>query len=638
MSYISKYFKFENNKSIIGLTNELNSFCIKEIFNKETNNVLVVTNSLFEANMVFNSLKNLNENTYLFPMDDFLTSVAIAVSPDLKNKRLETLDNIRNGKQCIVVTNLMGYLKFLPDYKETNNLNLLISKDSEYKRSYIIDVLDRYGYKKESLVTSTGEYAVRGYIIDIFPIESEHPIRIEFFDEDIDSLRMFDESSQKSIDSIDKFILKPYCEIHTSNNSSLLDYLDNPIVFNINNDQIEVAYEKLQEEIFNYNISKDIDPNFKHMFNIEELSPSKIMYLSNLSNNSFNSIEYKSVPLENFNSDMDLLKDYVNKNFKDHTILFYLSRKNQINAIRDLFDNINICDEESIRDNVINIINKKISKGFVFDKYIVISENDISKIKDTSINYKNNLKIGKKLKDFEQIKPGDYVVHTLHGIGVYNGIISLTKNGIMKDYLQINYLGNDKIYIPVEKISTIYKYSDADGIKPKINKLNSVSWAKTQRELSKKIKDISGELIKLYAARANIKVDAYNDIPEEEIFKDGFIHNETIDQQKAIIDTGSKYLVLKKNYRQNDETEFEKEKFIYDENVKIILGLDFGNIVNVKYGNNVFHGRGLNYNNCFLKISDSGRRICYKYCIFGYPFMKEKAIQFNFENNEFCIR
>ncbi len=164
---------------------------------------------------------------------------------------------------------------------------------------------------------------------------------------------------------------------------------------------------------------------------------------------------------------------------------------------------------------------------------MVISEFDIDNFKITNV-YKNNFKIGRKIKGFEDIKIGDYVVHSQHGIGVYAGIEAITKNGLVKDYIKINYLGNDKIYIPVEKITTIYKYSDKDGTPPKLNKLNSTSWAKTKMKVRNRIKDISDELIKLYATRTSIKGPVFNNFDEEYTFAANFNYNETNDQLKTI--------------------------------------------------------------------------------------------------------
>ena len=131
---------------------------------------------------------------------------------------------------------------------------------------------------------------------------------------------------------------------------------------------------------------------------------------------------------------------------------------------------------------------------------------------------------------------GDYVVHRTHGIGIYAGVITLTVQGMKKDFLQISYLGNDKVYVPVEKISTIYKYSDKDGMKPQINKLDSVSWQKKKQQVQKKIRDISGELVKLYAKRNSIVGEAYKDYAEEDVFASQFQYDETRDQLKAIDD------------------------------------------------------------------------------------------------------
>lgn len=538
MEFLNAYFKYQNGITYTGLTNELNPFCVYEILKKENKNILVVTNSLYEANVLYDALNLLYNDTYLFPMDDFLTSMAVAASPDLKNKRLGTLDVLckNYAKPVIVVTNLNGYLRFLPDYSKAKNSKIMLKKGINITHEELINKFQEYGYKKESMVTTTGEYAIRGYIIDLFILDEEHPIRIEFFGDDIESIRYFDESTQKSLQEINSIVIKPYTEIETSNNSSLIDYMNDPIIIKINPDQLDIAYEHLQDDIVNFNKTNETDK--KYMFDIEELNENNLMFLSTFNNTKFSlSKEYFSSSIENFNDDLDLLKTFVTSNLNSKKVIFCLSRDNQIRTILELFEGqAQISKDGEIKNCVVNIIKQKIRNGFIFEDYIVIGENDISKSRSISINYKNNLKIGKKIKDFDQIQIGDYVVHSLHGIGIYNGIITLTKNGMKKDYIQINYLDNDKVYIPVEKISTIYKYSSKDGLKPHINKLNSPAWAKTKRILTKKIKDISQELIKLYAARSQVKVTPYIDYPEEEIFKERFEYEETIDQERAIID------------------------------------------------------------------------------------------------------
>lgn len=538
MDFLSDYFKYENGLSVTGLTKELNVFYVLDLFNKRNGNTIVLTNTLYEANTYYDSLKTYTDDVYLFPMDDFLTSVAVAISPDLKIKRLETLNSIRNNNKSIVVTNLMGFLRFLPDKKNITNLEYRLAKDNSIKRDEIINLLEKYGYVKESVVTTTGEYAVRGYIIDLFIIDEEHPIRIEFFGDEIDSIRYFEESTQLSINEIDEIVIKPYTEVVSDCNSSLCDYLDDPLIVMINKEQIDLGYEKLLNDIIEYKHNENIDNDKKYMFEFGDISYNFVMYLNNISDNTYGkSINYKAQEIENFNSNFELLGNFCDKCLKEgKTVVISLSKENQLRSLQPFLSSYHVVNKAKLINREINILYKKINYGFVFENYVVIAENDIEKVKNAVINYKNSYKIGKKIKDFCQLSVGDYVVHSQHGIGIYNGVITLTKNGLKKDYIQLNYQGNDKIYIPVEKISTIFKYAGKEGSMPKLDKLNSTSWAKKKRELRNKIKDISGELIKLYAARSNVKGTPFKTYEEEAVFGSEFIYTETKDQLKAISD------------------------------------------------------------------------------------------------------
>ena len=524
-------FKYDNNIIIQGLTKELNTFYVQNLYNNTQKNILIVTSTLFEANQIFKNLKTYLDNVYLFPMDDFLTSVALAVSPEFKVKRLETLDKIKE-KKSIVITNLTGYLRYLPDINIKDKLNLEITKSTKINREKLEEILDKYGYNKETLVTTTGEYAVRGYVIDIFLINEEHPIRIEFFGSNIDSIRYFNESTQLSIKQLDSINITPNKEVTTTKNSSIYDYLKEPITIFYNRSQIENSYKKMLEDIISYN--KEIDSNEKYMFDFEEINPDYKIFINTFENENIkNSLTFISKEIENFNSNYDKLKDFVNsKIIKKKTVIFCLSKDSQIKIIKELFPDAIVT--KNIINNSINIINKQINNGFEYKDYVVIGEFDIEKVHSTSIKYKNNYHIGKKIKDIDSLSLGDYVVHRQHGIGIYNGIITLNTSGIKKDYLQINYKDTDKVYIPVEKISSIYKYSDKDGTKPKINKLNSTSWAKTKQTLQKKIKDISEELIKLYSIRNSIKGEAYVPNELESQFDSEFEYELTRDQEKVI--------------------------------------------------------------------------------------------------------
>lgn len=524
MDFLDEYFKYENNLTITGLTNELAFLYVINLYQKRHQNVIILTSTLYEANNFYNGIKFYLNDTYLFPMDDFLTSAALATSPELKTTRIETLEHLKN-KTGIIVTNLMGYLKYLTDTKVQNKLNIKLKKDMDINREKLIEILEELGYKRDTIVTSTGEYAVRGFVIDIFITLSEHPIRLEFFGNTIESIRYFDENTQMSLSTTDEITLINNGEIKTENKSSLYDYAGNAIVVTIDESRIKAAYLKLEEEMFEFRVAKNLPSDTRFMFSLDEINPKYNIYInflnSKLETKDALSIESKEIP--NFRSNFEKLQEQCDSWHRlGYEITFFLPKENQRRQIKEL---INVPHK---------VEPKSLTKGFIIDKKVIISANDIEETRTNEIKYKNSYKIGRKIKDLNALNLGDYVVHMAHGIGIYNGIKTLTQNGLQKDYIEILYEGNDKVYVPVEKMNTILKYASKDGLKPKINKLNSTTWAKTKRAVERKIKDISEELLKLYAARRALQGEKYVTNEMEQTFAASFAYTPTRDQEKAI--------------------------------------------------------------------------------------------------------
>ena len=246
MNFLDKYFKYDNNLTITGLTHELAYLYVSKLFKEKKKNVIVLLSTLYEANTFFSGIGNYEKNTYLFPMDDFITSQALAISPELKTTRIDTLEALKN-KKGIIVTNLMGYLKFLTDQSVQEKMNIILKKGDEINREKLIEILDKLDYKRDTIVTTTGEYAIRGFVIDIFVTLEEHPIRVEFFGNTIESIRYFDESTQMSIKEIDEIKLVTNGEIKTDKKSSLLDYAKDAIVLTVDETRIKANYAKLEE-------------------------------------------------------------------------------------------------------------------------------------------------------------------------------------------------------------------------------------------------------------------------------------------------------------------------------------------------------------------------------------------------------
>ena len=524
MDKIFEFLNYDSNISISGLTNELSVFCVLNKYKNVDGNILVVTNTIYEANNIYKALLNYTNNVAIFPMDDFITSVAIAISPEFKAARLDVLNS--NYKHHIIVTNLMGYLRYLPSVDSYNKSIIDLEKGKNYKRDDLINNLINLGYRRDSLVTSTGEFAVRGYILDVFIMGSDNPVRIEFFDDEVESIKEFDYDTQLTTKKIDNIKITPFTEKKSDKNSSIYDYISPDWVYFIDRPQIDAAYKKLESDIAEYFERKD-ESYTKLMYSFNDI---KVEQYNNLNkfNYSTDDIDLNSKEITNYHGNFENFKDDVDKYLLTNKKIYFCTKNNELKEkIEDIFE------------NKVKVLPLEINNGFIVNDICVFSTNDIEGTKDNKIKFKNTYHFGKKIKSSDQLEKGDYVVHISYGICRYVGMITLTKNGVAKDYIQLDFAGNDKIYVPVEKINNLYKYGDADGTVPKLNHLNSSQWAKTKAAIRKKINDISEKLIKLYRERAQSKSDAYKDVAEEEIFASEFSYVLTKDQIKAINEINS---------------------------------------------------------------------------------------------------
>lgn len=540
MKIISSKFNFDAS-NIVGLNSELKAMYCYELLKKKNKGFLVVTNSLYEANTLYQYINNYTEKVLLFPMDNFLTSEVLASSPELKIKRIETMIELSKNNNYIVITNLMGYLKYLPDKHRFLNGILDLKAGMTFNFNKLVESLVELGYEKETLVEKTGDFAVRGFVIDIYPVSMENPVRLEFFDDEIESIRIFDVNTQLSLKKLDQIYVYPNTDniiVNSTQNSNVRDFLDSDLTVFNDYDEIKLGYEETLNEIVEYNISQGLEKDKKYMFSLEELFPGKYINFVSFDNlNLSNKKIYEVKDFDNFFKDKLELNNTLKKYIKNKkTIIICLDNRYQLTNLEAILDNDNIIvtNEDEIFDNKINLIIKKINDSFECENYIIISSRHIFNTKDKNIKYKSNFRIGTKIKNIDKLNPGDYIVHYAHGIGRYLGLTTLNKNGLKKDYLQIEYKDGDKLYIPVEKIELITKYSSGDGIVPKLNKLNGTEWQKTKLRVKKKVESIAGDLIKLYAERENTQGFAFvKDDKNQLEFENEFEFTPTEDQLKA---------------------------------------------------------------------------------------------------------
>ena len=548
----------KKNMGIYNMTDDFFAFVINDISNKH-NNILIVVDTVYEANKLFTSIKSINENVSLFLMDDFLTSEALALSPEFMVMRLETLRKISFSTNNIVITNLMGYLRFLPKKEAYLNSIIQLHIGDTISPKKLVTKLREIGYSKETIVSKTGDYATRGFIVDVFTINEDNPIRIEFFDDEIESIRFFDIETQKSLNSIDSYTIYPFTEFLVpkkedikdnykqkelpllTNTVNILDYMDNCITFYKDYNQLINSYNKTYKESMIYQEEKDTSFDGNYFYDLNKINPSFPVYyysLNNIINNDYidYSFDFNVKTINNFNEDISLINNFIRNNIDNKKTIIICLKKYQIKSIiKHLNMKIVETNLDSIQLNKVNIVEKDLNNGFIYKDFIFLTANELFKIKEKTNKRTIKYKYSTTIKDINKIQNGDYVVHNTHGIGIFKGIKTLTLNNIKKDYIEVAYLGTDKIYIPVEKIDLLSKYSGREGVVPKINRLGSLEWEKTKARVKKKVVDIADKLMKLYAEREKSRGFAFSKDCDLSIeFENDFPYELTLDQKKAI--------------------------------------------------------------------------------------------------------
>lgn len=495
-----------NDIKISCTDNEIYNQLILYIFSHNLKNILLLTSNLNEANKLFFNLKNYYDEVYIFPDDDYLTKKAIATSPDLLYMRMNLLNNISNENKKIVICPINSYFKKLPALNVFKNLSIQLKINDNYDKEKILKKLDEIGYKRDAIVTNTGEYSSRGYILDIFPINEDHPIRIEFFDNQIEKIKYFDETTQLSIKEIDSIVLKPIIDEYEGSNCNIKDYLNEPIVIIQDYDKIVKSIESINEQAKYYE---------ENTYVFDKKNIENKIYVDLINNYDNYDYKFEAEEISNYNENTERFIQDITKN------------KGIVYSINENLNNILI-------NSNIKVVNELLNNGFKYGEQYYYSSNDLKK-SNNSYNYNIKYKVGKRINNIEDLKIGDYIVHKKHGIGIYMGIKTINKNGLENDYVLLQYKGTDKLYIPINSLEKLYKYSSKDGAKPNIQRLNSSEWEKVKSKIKTKIKEISEELIKLYKSRNNATVIPYEKDDALQLqFESEFSYTPTPDQIKAI--------------------------------------------------------------------------------------------------------
>ncbi|MEF9951514.1 MAG: transcription-repair coupling factor [Clostridium sp.] len=595
-----------------GLSDSQRAVITYGLYSKLKGQVLILTSNDMEAKKLHDDLSALMDNCYYMPSKEMVFNIEVS-SLEIRCERLEVLRRLQKGEDIIVVASIDAILYKMPPSNLHSKFVINLKREEENDIVSLMSSLLDLGYERVVAVEGKGQFAKRGGIIDLFPADASFPIRVEFFGDEIDTIRSFDTTTQRSIESIESVSIFSAREIILTNDdinnissellnelegrlkkiknkdyrdnltkrvkgnldklkehrsfdgidsyipyfykesSCLLDYFRNPLIIldetqkiaqKIESVSIEFneSYKSLLEKgellpsqgeylipsneiierlngmlYLGYNMIPRVDNNFK---------PSNIVHINGISLNSVGGIEYI----------ISEIRDKIQKNY----YIFILSgSEGRGKRLRDALvsEDIRAIYSEFAREaerGVVTITSGSLRRGMDFPsgKILIISDKEV--YKDVKPRRKFTKKEG-RIESFTDLKVGDYVVHINHGIGKFEGINELKVEGVKRDFLVLNYRGDDTLYVPVDQLDMVQKYIGSDEKIPKMNKLGGQEWSKTKGKVRESLKEMADELLKLYAQRSACTGYKFSkDTSWQVDFEEDFPYEETPDQLTAI--------------------------------------------------------------------------------------------------------
>ena len=538
-----------------GLVGSSISFVIRSIFKKSELPFLLILNDKEEAAYYLNDLEQMiGDQDVLFYPASFRRPYQIEETDNANVLlRAEVLNRINSRKKpAIIVSYPEALFEKVVTRKELDKNTLKVALGDQISIDFINEVLFEYEFKRVDFITEPGEFSVRGGIVDVFSFSNDNPYRIEFFGNEVDSIRTFDVATQLSLEQQKKIAIIPNVEnkFFQENRESFLDYISEKTVLFIQNtegflSQLDKQFAKA-EEAFD-KLSKDI----KHAtpeqlflnqeqfikraldFSVVELASKAIFKTTK-------KFEFHIQPQPSFNKQFDLLLNNLNDNhFNGYKNYLFCSNDNQAKRFHDIFETLDEANSENIRKQY-NTVVLPLYQGFIDE------ENQITCYTDHQIferYHKFSIKNGysKKqnitLKELTSLSVGDYVTHIDHGIGKFGGLQKIQVEGKTQEAIKLVYADNDIVYVSIHSLHKISRYNGKDGTPPKIYKLGSNAWKVLKQKTKARVKHIAFNLIQLYAKRRLEKGFQYApDSYLQNELESSFIYEDTPDQIKSTQD------------------------------------------------------------------------------------------------------
>ena len=460
---------------------------------------------------------------------------------ELQAGRVAALRILQGEEHGIVFVTAEALLQKLPVPQQVLGSGVVVTLGQQLEQQELLERLIELGYERTEQVDAIGQFCLRGDILDIFPINSQHPARIEWFDDTIDAMRSFDLDNQRSIEALSAVKIVPL-QIDSSEDfsASVLDYLSPSTRLVI--DEPSRLFELLQK------LHTESAGYADELWTPGELegfcARSRAWVVAALGHSHLQFFKDITVPVRSvapYNRNLELLTGDLQGWLADGQVpVVMMSSDIKARGLADSLQSRNlnaafVKEGALLQPGRITVISGELTAGFRFwnENWLLLTENDIFGMqKKRRLHTKNS---GAQLQYFSEIKAGDYVVHAVHGIGRYIGVENVFVDGVHRDYLLLAYAGDDKLYVPVEQVGMLHKYVGNEGQAPRLSKMGGADWKRVQSRARAAITELAEELLRLYAQRKIVPGYAFAEDTEwQRDFEERFPYEETPDQLKAI--------------------------------------------------------------------------------------------------------
>ncbi|MDI6766127.1 MAG: transcription-repair coupling factor [Bacteroidota bacterium] len=475
--------------------------------------------------------------------------------------QIETLKALTNRNRYIVVASPNSIVDKLPSPGQFNRTIFELEVNHDYNFLKFIEQLEQIGFERKNFVESYGDFAVRGGIIDVFSFIGENPIRFEFWGDIVESIREFDVLSQRSIQELKSASIVPSLTTDNTENTqintdSLFGYLANDAIVILDEPEIikREIEELMKEGVTNLFTFEEIN---KHIHNFLLICNANFKTgESEISNLKSQIIwDFNTQPQPSFNGSINLLLGQLAKLSDEGYQIFLTSdSKEESERLKELIEEIETSPKMDsrlkIQDSSNSIfyplssinpifLTETIHSGFIYhpSKLAVFTEHEtFGRLKRREFTKRRRFK-GFSQKELHQLKHGDYVVHVDHGIGEFAGLTKIKVGSVEQEVMKVLYLEEDTLYVNLNFVNRVQKYSSQEGYVPKLTKLGSPDWERMKAKAKSRIKDIARDLIALYAKRKQEQGTAFSpDSHWQKELEASFMYEDTIDQATATFD------------------------------------------------------------------------------------------------------